>query len=805
MEAQYHILCQGLAGLREQLNDLQEKQQQTSDFLKEKAEYAPMFEESQGILADLKNLMEAERKEQEYRQQVITWTAAIPQLEKSLLSKEKDLQEKNQASAALQKEIDQQTKSWEAFNTPRLQSQKSDLEKRKEGLVSLLNELTLLREKQINLNTLQETEQKIFNQLITVQQEQENLQTTFNQAKQRYEETDALYRKQKEATENWAREARARLVAGDHCPVCGQKITNIPHDEAFQSLLQPIYEELKFRQKNYDEAGQSLKANLSLQKQLTEQQQASHKNTENFKQGYQITRRQVQDLCTFLGIRPQPGIEATQALIRQTTEDADQEIKSLSLQLEKADNLLQNIQQLQKQKDQMQELGNEAQRAFIQAEKELNDRKNQIQTGTSWIENEKNNIRTLHLRITEKMKWNDWNESWKQDPDSLVRKLKDETTGYRQAQEQLKAVTSQIELEQKELEAVLSAQETLLTLFPEWESDEKIIPQRQDSLGKNWNRLCTQASGIRHQQHSNATERKKAENFLLDFYRLHPDLNEGRLRELASQSLQQMETLQNDLQKLRDTEIEKRTAMELAVRELEQHQKVRPDLEKADQPESLAERQQKLDQQIAAANQSVGLLQAQLEQDQKNAENMQKEQQQADLLYGEFVKWDRLCRLFGDEKGKNFRNIAQSFVLKELLNGANFYLRKLTDRYELTCQPGSLTILLHDLYQGGATRPACTLSGGESFLVSLSLALGLSSLNQQSLSVDILFIDEGFGTLSEDYLNVVMDTLERLHQMGGKKVGIISHVEGLRERIKTQIQVCRIDNSRSEILTVSLV
>lgn len=266
-----------------------------------------------------------------------------------------------------------------------------------------------------------------------------------------------------------------------------------------------------------------------------------------------------------------------------------------------------------------------------------------------------------------------------------------------------------------------------------------------------------------------------------------------------------METLQNDLQKLRDTEIEKRTAMELAVRELEQHQKVRPDLEEADQPESLAERQQKLDQQIAAANQSVGLLQAQLEQDQKNAENMQKEQQQADLLYGEFVKWDRLCRLFGDEKGKNFRNIAQSFVLKELLNGANFYLRKLTDRYELTCQPGSLTILLHDLYQGGATRPACTLSGGESFLVSLSLALGLSSLNQQSLSVDILFIDEGFGTLSEDYLNVVMDTLERLHQMGGKKVGIISHVEGLRERIKTQIQVRRIDNSRSEILTVSLV
>ena len=114
-------------------------------------------------------------------------------------------------------------------------------------------------------------------------------------------------------------------------------------------------------------------------------------------------------------------------------------------------------------------------------------------------------------------------------------------------------------------------------------------------------------------------------------------------------------------------------------------------------------------------------------------------------------------------------------------------------------EAGSLTILLRDFYQGGTPRPACTLSGGESFLVSLSLALGLSALSRHSLSVDTLFIDEGFGTLSSDYLNTVMDTLEKLHQMGGKKVGIISHVEGLRERIKTQIQVKRIDNSRSEI------
>ena len=97
-----------------------------------------------------------------------------------------------------------------------------------------------------------------------------------------------------------------------------------------------------------------------------------------------------------------------------------------------------------------------------------------------------------------------------------------------------------------------------------------------------------------------------------------------------------------------------------------------------------------------------------------------------------------------------------------------------------------------------------TLSGGEYFLVSLSLALGLSSLDGRGMNVGTLFIDEGFGTLSDDYLNVVMNTLENLHQTGGRKVGIISHVESLQERIPTQIRVRRQGNSASSVEVVSV-
>ena len=108
----------------------------------------------------------------------------------------------------------------------------------------------------------------------------------------------------------------------------------------------------------------------------------------------------------------------------------------------------------------------------------------------------------------------------------------------------------------------------------------------------------------------------------------------------------------------------------------------------------------------------------------------------------------------------------------------------------MEANPGQLTILVRDLQQGDLTS-VNTLSGGESFMVSLALALALSNTTGKVFSVDTLFIDEGFGSLSEGYLDNVMDTLNRLYDMGGRRVGLISHVELLKERVLTQIKVER--------------
>lgn len=153
-------------------------------------------------------------------------------------------------------------------------------------------------------------------------------------------------------------------------------------------------------------------------------------------------------------------------------------------------------------------------------------------------------------------------------------------------------------------------------------------------------------------------------------------------------------------------------------------------------------------------------------------------------------RWRILYEMFGDSEGKKFRKIAQSYILAELIHSANHYMKSLSDRYRLRVEPGTFIIQVEDAWQGYAVRSAATISGGESFLVSLSLALALSDIGS-NFSVDTLFIDEGFGSLSGDVLQNAISTLRLLHSKSGRKVGIISHVEELRERIPIQINVIR--------------
>ncbi|MEO6734438.1 MAG: SbcC/MukB-like Walker B domain-containing protein, partial [Ferruginibacter sp.] len=218
-----------------------------------------------------------------------------------------------------------------------------------------------------------------------------------------------------------------------------------------------------------------------------------------------------------------------------------------------------------------------------------------------------------------------------------------------------------------------------------------------------------------------------------------------------------------------------------------------------EQTEALQEISVNQEKLISELNQQIGGLQKVLEKDIDDANKYHQIAGLAAVQEKEFARWNKLCSLIGSADGKKFSRFAQGLTLARLTELANRHLKKFSDRYQiLKSIEKDLELQIIDAYQADVVRPMNTLSGGESFLVSLSLALGLSDLAGRKVQIQSLFIDEGFGTLDAETLDVAISALENL-QVSGKMIGIISHVEALKERIGTQIEVSKQQGGYSQI------
>ena len=210
----------------------------------------------------------------------------------------------------------------------------------------------------------------------------------------------------------------------------------------------------------------------------------------------------------------------------------------------------------------------------------------------------------------------------------------------------------------------------------------------------------------------------------------------------------------------------------------------------SDRPiEELEVLQALLEQKADALQESIGSDKKELELNQENSDKFKEKITSLKKKKESFKVWVKLNELVGSADGTKFKKFAQGITLDQLINLANQHLNILSTRYKLARNQDKLLELeIIDAYQGNVIRPASTLSGGESFIVSLALALGLSELASQKIAIDSLFLDEGFGTLDEESLEIALNALNLL-QNGGKMIGVISHVEALKERIPLQIRV----------------
>jgi len=234
-------------------------------------------------------------------------------------------------------------------------------------------------------------------------------------------------------------------------------------------------------------------------------------------------------------------------------------------------------------------------------------------------------------------------------------------------------------------------------------------------------------------------------------------------------------------------ELDKETAKSLTIETLE-------DLKLKDEAINVS---------FSVLNQEIGKLNQILDADHRTKLKFAELTIQIEQQKNEYGRWGKLSALIGSADGKKFSRFAQGLTLSRLTDLANLHLQKLSDRYHiLKSKENDLELLIVDGYQADVVRPMASLSGGESFLVSLALALGLSDLASHKVQINSLFIDEGFGTLDADTLDVAISALENL-QAKGKTIGIISHVEALKERIGTQIQLSKQSGGISKIKLLS--
>ncbi|TLP35516.1 SbcC/MukB-like Walker B domain-containing protein [Arcobacter arenosus] len=382
---------------------------------------------------------------------------------------------------------------------------------------------------------------------------------------------------------------------------------------------------------------------------------------------------------------------------------------------------------------------------------------------------------------------------------------------YVQKEQQIKSNIKAIEeLKQeqkalnKELQELQTKSKSILDV-PNLDEFEQTIQKSLDSVSKHYNDLQTYLSSLKTKDEETTKQIEQLElkqtednqtlelltqkfNKALEEY----GFNSYEEFEKAKLEKEQFETLTKLCKNIEEKYSQIQTLKTDTTKKLKEHKEQEKELSLDNRTlEDINKELQELQSTIDKLQESIGSLSKELE---INASNMKKSEDKIKELEKkkEASKvWVKLNDMIGSATGDKFAKFAQGITLDQLIYLANKHLEILSPRYELQRATDSsklLDIEIIDGSQGDVVRGVNTLSGGESFIVSLSLALGLSSLASQKISIDSLFLDEGFGTLDSDSLELALNALNQL-QSSGKMVGVISHVEALKERIPLQIKV----------------
>lgn len=793
------------------------------DYLDQEAPKVHLYENAQTlntlIVSYLKNKKDAENNLQ-YANQIKKElsTQYQPKLEKSKTMLEACQKTYNQQVIKVQEAEEE----LEQLHLPQLRQQQEALKTLLNDIQTAKNLLELLHEEQNrhvlskeNLVQLQNSIQEKEKQLQLLKQESHDAEIRKNTLQLAYE-------KQRESINKWAKSIRMKLQIGDTCPVCQQRIeATLPHEDNIDALVVEAEKLYKDAENEYNKiltSQNALDADIkALKNSLANEQKVFAKCCESLAKATQKAQEAAKKI---------PEGENCEAQTLATLE-------KVSAQIAEAEAKEKEAKKLRALRDQKLQAYEQQRNEMLAAQQKVDNAKHnielfeaQISLQTKNSEKAQNDIQTL-IGEAGNLSWqNDWHTMLTE----FGKEVEEGASAYKKNTEKLQKLAADLKQFEEGNKNLAAALDAIIKLMPTWGT-----PSKEPLVLKRIPKVLTRASELQSQitaalQQMNAAKEKEEDTkkwlkeFMEKKQEMLKDFTEKEQEILLDENLLlQLDTLQqSDI-------AEKTEAINSIKQQLVSKQTVWDELEKAyqlhtgeyealfDEEEEMTKEEkmpeeESLDTRITTSiasleaqlselsNQRGGIIRD-LEVDRTNKAKVGSLLQESAQKKADFEKWSRLNQLLGDATGNKFRRIAQSYVLASLIHSANGYMRTLSDRYILKVVPGTFVISLEDAYQGYVSRAASTLSGGESFLVSLSLALALSDIGIQ-LSVDTLFIDEGFGTLSGEPLQHAVNTLRSLHSKSGRHVGIISHVEELKERIPVQIRVNQEGNNSSSTIEI---
>jgi len=418
------------------------------------------------------------------------------------------------------------------------------------------------------------------------------------------------------------------------------------------------------------------------------------------------------------------------------------------------------------------------------AEQEILKLKGELENLTQQSHSESENLKAVQIELSHKDEELDTQKKIRND---LFGKSEPEKVKVELELRELEHLKT-IETARKKLEAIQDAKSRNETRYAMTFDSEKSVKERLESRQKSLNgklaNYCARSSYQFSAQPSACTE-KELRDAILEPEELKEitDLKE-RITKSAIEITARLEAARQNLKAEKAKNLSNKF----------------PEVIESESPTAkLEEKIRELNHLKREQEQQVGAIRAALKAQEELKLKQRDKLKEIEAQHREQERWQTMNELIGSADGMKFRRFAQGLTLEYLIKLANDHMAKLNGRYILKRNgENELEIEIVDTFQADVIRPTRTLSGGESFLVSLSLALGLSSLSSRKIKVDSLFLDEGFGTLDSDMLDVALAALHNL-QAAGRTIGIISHVEALKERIPAQIQVVRKAGGISEV------